>query len=457
MAKVFSVNQDSIENNLSPNYYIFKRIIDDYSKRQDVISFSLGDEGVLKKLTDGEHAGQTFASSGALFIKNSSVKRNSINLFDGFYISNEKNESLKRSILKKDDVLFTTIGNVGVSSLVNENVEGANINQNVVTMRIDSSYCTPEYLSCYLNSKLVKFQVDSLFSGNIYPMLSYPKIKNIKVFVKSRDIEKEVTSLVRESNKLEIKSLGLIKKAQELFDEEINGAILKKEYNKKSFYVNYTQFESSNLFTPMYFLPEIVENIESVKNSFKWKYLGDIVKFKKGDEPGSDNYIDYKESKDNDYPFIRTSDIVNYDIDLYPDFFLKKNIFDDLNQDIKTEEVLFSKDGKIGEVSMITPFDKCVLGSGFLRICAIEKEINPYYLFIALTNELIGKKQAAQRTVIASTIPHIREDRIADFIIPFVSKYDDIVKLTKEAFKLKNERKIIISKINKIIEMSLDY
>lgn len=110
MIKSFSLKNEDLESNIFPNFYLFKEKIKSFSIREDITSFSLGDKNVLKVLTDGEHAGQKFVESGAMFIKNSCVKRYSISEFDEFYITHEKNNSLKRSKLQKGDVLLTTIG-----------------------------------------------------------------------------------------------------------------------------------------------------------------------------------------------------------------------------------------------------------------------------------------------------------------------------------------------------------
>ena len=222
MIKAFAIQNADLENNLFPNYYLFKQKIKKHSARKDITSFSLGDKDVLQVLTDGEHAGQKFVEQGALFIKNSSVKRYSINEFDGFYITHEKNDTLKRSKLQKNDVLFTTIGNIGISAVVNENVENANINQNVVRIRINEQFTTPQYLSCFLNSKITRFQVKNLFSGNIYPMLSYPKIKSLKIFIKDKKTENTITQNLIKADQYQVEALRLIKQAQTIFLKALN-------------------------------------------------------------------------------------------------------------------------------------------------------------------------------------------------------------------------------------------
>lgn len=455
MIKSFAIKNEDLESNIFPNYYLFKQRIKNFSLRKDITSFSLGDKDVLEILTDGEHAGQKFVPSGALFIKNSCVKRYSINEFDGFYITHEKNNNLKRSKLRKDDVLFTTIGNVGISALVNSNVENGNINQNVVRIRINREFTTPQYLSCFLNSKIVKFQVENLFTGNIYPMLSYPKIKSFKIFIKDKKIEKLVTDKTILAEEKNIQSLKLIKEAQGLFLKslDVDFASIKKEM----FYaVSSKQFASDDMMTPAFYYPLYIKTTKEIAKQNHCELLGTLADFRNGDEVGSVNYKSYLNRKESDIPFIRTSDLVNYDFDSYPDFFIEKSIYDEIGQNLGKDEILFTKDGKIGISAMTTEVDKCILGSGILRIVPKKNKINPHYLFIALSTKEVGLYQAIQRTVVASTIPHLREDRIGDFSIPILKNKKKIIELTEAAFKLKDERKKLIAESRILIEKSLE-
>jgi type I restriction enzyme S subunit len=456
MIKAFAIQNKDLESNLFPNYYLFKQRIKKHSERKDIISFSLGDKDVLEVLTDGEHAGQKFVEQGALFIKNSSVKRYSINEFDGFYISHEKNNTLKRSKLQKNDVLFTTIGNVGISAVVNENVENANINQNVVRMKVNEKFTTPQYLSCFLNSKITRFQVDNLFTGNIYPMLSYPKIKSLKIFIKDKKTENTITQNLIKAEEYQVEALRVIKQAQEIFLKALK-IDYSKITNSKHFAVSNNVFQKEDMMTPEFFNPLYTSTLNEIERHNDCDLLGNLANFKKGKEVGSDNYKKYIERKETDVPFIRTSDLVNYDIDAYPDYFIENSIYTEIEQKIQGQEILFTKDGKIGLVAMTTDFDKCILGSGILRIIAKQEKVNPFYLFIALSIKEIGLYQAQQRTVVASTIPHLREDRINDFIIPMVKNQDNIIQLLQKAFEFKEKNKMLINESRLLVENSLNF
>ncbi len=456
MIKTFAIRNEELESNIFPNYYLFKQKIKSFSERKDVFSFSLGDKDVLEVLTDGEHAGQKFVSEGALFIKNSSVKRYGVNEFDGFYITHEKNNILKRSKLQKDDVLLTTIGYyLGVSAVVNSHVENANINQNLVRIRINQKFTTPHYLSCFLNSKLIRFQIENLFTGT-YPILTYPKIKSLKIFVKDKSVEKKVTENLVNAETKNVVSIKLIEEAKKLFIEKLSVDF--KKIKKEMFYaVDNKQFDADDMMTPAFYYPLYTKTITEIKKNNKWKLLGSIADFKNGDEIGSTNYKTYLNRKESDIPFIRTSDLLNYDFDAFPDFFIDETIYKEIGQGIGSEEILFTKDGKIGITAMTTEYDKCILGSGILRIMAKKGKVNPYYLFIALSTKEVGSYQAIQRTVVASTLPHLREDRIGDFVIPIIEDSKKIIELTERAFKLRNERKKLINESRLLIEKSLEF
>ena len=124
-------------------------------------------------MTDGEHAGQTFVKQGIKFIKNSDVRDFNIDLSEDFYISEEKHKMLKRSALKDGDILFTTIGHLGSAALVPKNFGEANINQNLVLVRINEKILSKHFLVPYLNSRIVKKQIYAILTGNIHSILTY--------------------------------------------------------------------------------------------------------------------------------------------------------------------------------------------------------------------------------------------------------------------------------------------
>ena len=249
---------------------------------------------------------------------------------------------------------------------------------------------------------------------------------------------------------------ALITQAQKLFYSHI-GIDFKAIKKTNTYSVHKSDFNEADLWTPMYSYPLYVNTLKAIKEKWETITIGEIASIKKGDEVGSDEYIGYLDKRETDVPFVRTSDIVNYETDQYPDYFIPVEIYEELNQDLKTGDVLFTNDGKIGMVGMITENDKLILQSHIKRIrtndIAKKHNITPEYLFIALSIKEVGLYQAKQYTVIQSTIPTI-SNNLKKIEIPILDKpsIDEITALVKQAFQLKAEKKRLISSVRAAID-----
>lgn len=421
----------------------------------------LGDENLLLKITDGEHAGQIFLKSGVRFLKNSAVRDFSIDLFDGFFISEEKHLEQSRSALKANDILFTTIGHLGSAAIIPEDFGEANINQNVVKLEINEDIVDPYYLTAYLNSKNTKVQIEALFTGNIHRILTYPKIKDIKIMLADKEYQEKISSKYKKAIKCDKKAYLLIQEAEDVLHNEIK--IDSEGYNKAySFSVNIKDIEGSPIWNTNYFNPKYKKAEDDLIEKYQMIALDKLATIKKGNEVGSINYIKYLNKSENDIPFIRTSDIVNYEADLYPDNFIPLEIYNELEQDLLPGDIIFSNDGRIGHIAIITTEDKAIIQSHIKRIRITTKSINDLgitqeYLFILLNSLLIGKYQVIRNTVIQSTIGTL-SNRINDFKIPILPSniIQQITNLVKEAFALKAEKKCLIKEVRNGLDEYFD-
>ena len=120
--------------------------------------------------------------------------------------------------------------------------------------------------------------------------------------------------------------------------------------------------------------------------------------------------------------------------------------------------MIFTKDGKIACAGMITESDRVILSSGIERIRLNEEGkklgFTQEYLFVALNTPEVGRYGAIRRTVVASTIPHLRVERLKDIEIP-VENSESIEKITvlvKKAFEFKSRRKSILKASENILD-----
>lgn len=449
-------NEQQFVKRVDPKYYYLQEKLTKLKKDDTVSMCDFGK--LIVSITDGEHAGQTFVKEGVLFLKNSSIKDFDISVNDGFYISYENHKRLSRSAIKPKDILFTTIGHLGSAAIVPENFYEANMNQNFVRIIVDEKKINPYYVTCFLNSKFARNQIDALLTGNIQSILTYPKIRNIKIVYPKSMVEQEtIAQKYREALHFSYLSEQNIKCALKIFEDNLNIRIGEDDKHKV-FSVDYNEFYNmSNIWTPKYYLRQYVRTEEEIKKNHEYIELGKIVDIRKGDEPGSDAYSDYLEKMDSDVPFIRTSDLYNYQIDLCPDNFIDFATYKELNQDVIAGDILFTKDGKIAQVAMVTDSDVAVYQSGIAMI-RINKEgykkgLTQEYIFTALICKMIGKYTAERYTVTASTIPHLKEHYIRKMIIPILEKdmIDSITEHIRVAFGYIEKKKVLIKECQNLI------
>ena len=307
----------------------------------------------------------------------------------------------------------------------------------------------------YLNSKFYAAQTSLSTHGDTRVEMTHSQLKKVRIFIPKKDVLKSIEIKVKKIVKNNRDSISNIKLAKDILKQKL---AIQNENNDKFFSVKLSTIQNFGIWNGRSHLPKYT-NVESeIKNKFRTIRLGDISSIKKGIEVGSKNYKTglFREKKD--FAFIRTSDITNNEIDISPDYFVSKDLIESLNNNVSCGEIVFSKDGIIGETAIISKHDRVVVASGFAKIkLKLEAKLYNFtyeYLFTILSLEETGFYPAIRRTVIASTIPHLRKERLKEIEIPILDKksIDEITKLVKEAFELKDEKKKLIKEVRDKID-----
>lgn len=126
-------------------------------------------------------------------------------------------------------------------------------------------------------------------------------------------------------------------------------------------------------------------------------------------------------------PFIRTSDISNWEIKSDPKHLVSDDIYLSLaeKQDVREGDILMVKDGSylIGTCAMITKYDtKIVYQSHFYKIRIEESNkyhLDRYYLLAALSSDFFRKQVEAK--TFSQDIINSLGDRLKDLVIPIHS------------------------------------
>lgn len=167
--------------------------------------FALGDAiidmsgGATPKVTEDYYADET----GVPFLRVQNITEEGINLEDAKYIKREIHETmLKRSQLKKDDLVFTITGRIGSVAVVPENFEG-NINQHSVRFHLCSAVnnveILPQYVAAFLNTTTGRDLSFRSTTGGTRPALDYEALKELAVPLPNVEKQREIVSGVQSS------------------------------------------------------------------------------------------------------------------------------------------------------------------------------------------------------------------------------------------------------------------
>lgn len=443
----FTINLDSFKNEKwTPK---FSNNLNRLIKWKDKISDF--DNFILKGPTNGIDV-RNFVKEGKNYIRILDIKRYFISYADVKKVNITNIPSKIK--LKKNDILISRKGTPGIASIVTENNLDDVIGTEAIQIRLKDNI-DPYYFIGFLNSKFFYNQVLANLSGGNSVGINHPALKKLKI-IHDKKLEKKVSNNVKDLLDYENEANILINKAKNNF-YKILSINFKKFKNQRSFETSKDFFNNSNnsMWIPQFSNPKYLRSNQEVMSKFKMIKLDkNYLDIKKGFEPGSANYIKYKDRAESDLCFSRTSDFLNNDMDAYSDFYLKKEISNQFKIDIKPKDVLFSKDGKIGMCAMVCPNDDLTIASGIIRLRlkkkAFDLGLTPEYLFLNLALNEFGGYFSKRYTVVASTIPHLNQDQIYNFEIPLIKK-NEINKLTdiiKKAFDYKDKKKKILKQVN---------
>ena len=159
--------------------------------------------------------------------------------------------------------------------------------------------------------------------------------------------------------------------------------------------------------------PSSVIPMHRLQDDFQVANLEDIAEVSRGKGTLS---FDYSKTG---VPFVRTSSLMNHGIDPFPDHYASSGVVEKYKQPIDSQHILYSIEGKVGEVAILTEAEKCVIKNHVEWVRAINDE-DSIWIYLCLTSS-IGRTQAIMHTVVQATIPGL-SSKLRKFLIPIKSK-----------------------------------
>ena len=241
------------------------------------------------------------------------------------------------------------------------------------------------------------------------------------------------------------------------FNQFLNGDLVEESH--LGFIVPENEI-TENIYIPESYKPEVKEKINKIRNSKDYELVkfGDlveqgIIQIKRGNEIGSQYY------GTGNIPFIRTTDIVNWEIKMDTVKSVSEEVYHKYKrqQDIQENDILFVNDGTflIGRCSIITKNDvKAIIQSHLRKIRVIKtNELSPFYLFYLLNTKIV-QQQVDMKTFTQATLSTLG-NRIMELYLPFHKKQSKIDELSNEIEHIIEQKSIIRDKTLKIAEDDL--
>jgi type I restriction enzyme S subunit len=189
---------------------------------------------VITKGTTPTSIGFKFTDNGINFIKVESLTESGEIIPNKVaYIDEDCHKALKRSQLKKDDILFSIAGALGRIGIVKEGVLPANTNQALAIIRLNiDSNALVEFMAKYFISNIVTDEIEKLRIGAAQQNLSLTQLKNLYVPLPPLSEQQRIVSILDKAfaaiDKAKANAEQNLKNAKELFESYLQGVFEKK-------------------------------------------------------------------------------------------------------------------------------------------------------------------------------------------------------------------------------------
>ena len=150
-------------------------------------------------------SGSDFSKDGyCLFLNTKNVLKDGFNFDNTIFISQKKDNELRKGKLTRDDVILTTRGTIGNCAIFNEKVKFNNIriNSGMLIFRCDKAVLLPEYLFFFFQSANFKKDMNLSKSGSAQPQLPISSLKNIRIPIPSISQQKKIIELLKKQIEL---------------------------------------------------------------------------------------------------------------------------------------------------------------------------------------------------------------------------------------------------------------
>ena len=198
-----------------------------------------------------------------LFLNAKNVTDNGFNFETKMFISQEKDEILKKGKLQRGDVILTTRGTVGNVAFYSENIpfDNIRINSGMLILR-SKSELSNKFLYYVLKSDFFKKQIYTFKSGTAQPQLPISSLNHMKFYLPKINIQKKIVTILSNIDK----KISLNKKINKNLEELMHVLFKKYFIDNNPFYV-----ENDEKWNIIKLKDLIIRNRDKINDFDNWK------------------------------------------------------------------------------------------------------------------------------------------------------------------------------------------
>ena len=408
----FTINLDSIKNGIFlPKYYdpIITNRLTDLVVSHNLVSIGELVESKQVNLTTGNEVGKMAYGTGDIpFIRTSDIANGEIKTHPKQGVSEDVYSKYKeRQDVQEGDLFLVRDGTylIGQSCIVGSEDLPCLYQSHIIKIRVKQSSPIDTFLffAC-LNSPIVRQQIRSIqFTADIIDTIGNRILEVVLPIPKDKSLRQSISNEIRTIGKKRNNHRIQMKKVPLWAEGVINNnrSPIPKEWKWRAETEGSLGFKQPlskiafEILIPKYYNPHIDEYLHKLKITHNLVALSDLIEqgileWDTGIEIGKMAYGTGR------VPFIRTSDISNWELKGDPKQGISTDIYQTNKQDVQTEDIFVVRDGTylVGTSAIITEHDSKLLYCGGLYKLRIKdkSKLDPY-LFLALLNTPIVHRQ----------------------------------------------------------------
>ena len=356
---------------------------------------------------------------------------------------------MKRSHLKKGDVILSIVGTIGSLSLVYSD-KSATCSCKLAILRPKEGK-NAELLATFLRGKYGQAQITRFTRGAVQKGLILEDMDQLVVPVFGDGIVEAIRNAIQSAYQIQEKANNCYREAQRTLVNSVGSISVPAE--SVSVRNISTSFYTTGRLDAEYYQPKY-DALFTALSTIKTKKLGGahgIVNIEKSIEPGSEVYVE------DGIPFVRVSDVSKFEIS-EPEVKLRNDILP--NPEVlfpQKDTILLSKDGSVG-IAYKTESTMTVITSGALLHLTVRNkaEVLPDYLTLVLNSPIVQLQ--AERDSNGAIIQHWKPSEIENVISPVLDMdiQKEIATKVQESFALRKQSKQLLEYAKQAVEMAIE-